>query len=101
MTNVVHVDFIGADYMGNNLKGFDKRMPAGYNGSTANLRKKGNGNGLDDGGNNGGGNVGGPNGGQKGGPKGGKKGGNKGDQKGLDGSVLGGGIAPGKHLTDE
>lgn len=42
-TEIVHVDFIGAEYMGNGLGGFDKKMPKGYNGGKATGKKGGNG----------------------------------------------------------
>ena len=38
-TNIVHVDFIGAEYVGNGLGGFDKKMPKGYNGGKATGKK--------------------------------------------------------------
>ena len=92
--NIVHVDFIGAEYMGNGLKGFDKRMPVGYNGSQANIKKKGGENGGD-GANDGGGNVNilsADNDGKKTNPKG---------KKGNDGSASTGILNVGSHLTDE
>ena len=51
-TNVVQVDYIGAEYQHGKDKGFAKRMPKGYNGSKANPKKKGGkgGSGLDGGG---------------------------------------------------
>ena len=96
--NIVHVDFIGAEYMGNGLKGFDKRMPVGYNGSKANIKKKEGLNGGD-GANDGGGNVNilnADNDGKKTNPKG-----KKGEQKGNDGSAPTGILNVGSHLTDE
>jgi hypothetical protein len=96
--NIVHVDFIGAEYMGNGLKGFDKRMAAGYNGSKANIKKKGGENDAD-GANDGGGSVEtltAINEGKKANLKG-----QKGGQKGIDGSGSAGILNPGNHLTDE
>ena len=48
-TNVVHVDFIGAEYVGNGLGGFAKKHAKGYNGGKATGKKKGDGDGGDGG----------------------------------------------------
>lgn len=117
--NVVQVDYIEADYEEKDAYGFKKRMPAGYNGSKANPKKKngggngnGNGNGNDGGdGQSGNGNgnpnglaggiVGGGNGSGVGG-KGGKGGAGKGGgPQGGDGQNLPGGVKPGGQLTDD
>lgn len=68
--NVVQVDFIEADYDNKNQAGFKKRMPAGYNGSKANVKKKG-GLGAGDGGDGNGDGSGDGNDGQAGGKVGG------------------------------
>ena len=97
--NVVKVDFIGAEYVGNGLGGFDKKGYKGYNGSKA-TGKKGNGGDGGDGGDGGagpGGNKGAGDGkgslGVAGASGGGKNGGNgEGNEEGPK---------PGSKLTDE
>ena len=82
--NVVQVDFIDAEYMGNGLSGFNKKMPKGYNGGKATGKKGAGGNGGDGAG------------GGDGGPSGNGKNGGKGDGSGVPD-----GPKPGSHLTDE